>query len=368
MIGEYPSNYVPIIRLYNSHILEPVDSFEVVASSLFGVQSQIFNASAIAFSLRTRQQTFSYLMHALAMLHLVRLWGIRATLHIYHKDDWSYLLTYLSTARNWYRTKLISKGIDIESIVADALDIIKGIDYFDRKYLISNGIDAKHLGAWGDLLIELNNRGNIFHYTEASSGNKLFGNTKIVLGKNLKIIENLAIVKKELASRYFRSYAPATLHDFAHWLGISIHESEEYLRLIADELISIKCGEKKYFIESNREKVFNQVFQRYEKDASYYVLSKFDPLLLAYHEKTWIIERKNHNRIWKSAGHVEGVVLQFGKAIAIWKYKLTNGLINFEVSPFRHRFSMKNVEKCYQKIARFFERSIGKITLTEEFL
>ena len=368
MLNEYPSSYVPFVRMYNSYILNPADSFETVALTLFGVQSQVFNASAIAFALRTQQQSFTQFMGLLKTLRLVRLWGIRTTLHIYHKDDWESLLAYLSTTGNWYRSKMTARGVDVERIVNKALKIMDGIDYFDRNVLINNGIDTEHLGSWGDLLIELNNRGYIFRRTDSSGRNRLFGNTRVVLGRKMKITRKITDVRRCIALRFFHAYAPATLHDFSHWLGITLHESKKYLRLVENDLMPVMCGDKMYFIESAKKEVFDQVLQEHIDDTCYRLLPKFDPLLLAYRDKTWIIEECSYSRIWRTAGHVEGVVLNRGKAIATWRYQLTNKDISFVVTPFRCRFSVKNIEKNCRKIASFFERPIGKIIISDNLL
>ena len=50
MLDNYPLAYLVINRLYNSHVLNRLDRFEDVAKSLFGVQAQIANASAMDYS------------------------------------------------------------------------------------------------------------------------------------------------------------------------------------------------------------------------------------------------------------------------------------------------------------------------------
>jgi hypothetical protein len=368
MHNEYPASYLHTIRLHNSHILSPANSFEIVASKLFGVQSQVFNASAIAFAIRTQQQTYSQFIYELDTLQLIRLWGIRATLHIYYKDDWKYLLSFLSTRSNWFTSKMAANGVDINCMVNKVLDIIKGMDYFDRDVLINGGIDVGYLGPWGDLLIELNNRGHIFRRTNSGKKNNLFGNTWVVLKQEIKRVAQSAKTKRKIALNFFRAYAPATNRDFSHWLGITMRESQEYLRLIENELATVKCMDKEYYIEATNLKMFDRIYCDQSNDKEYHLLPKFDPLLLAYHDKTWIVGKYSHRRVWRVAGHVEGVILRSGKAIATWRYRLTRKEINFEVSPFDRRFSIKGMEKNCRRIAFFFERPIGTITLTEEFL
>ena len=122
MLEKYSLSYIYRMRLYNSYVSNPADSFETVASSLFGVQSQVPYASAIAFTVRTEGKTFSQFSEALSSLRLIRLWGLRTTLHFYCRDDWDILLSLLSSTKSWYEKKMLKQGIDIAPMVNQALE------------------------------------------------------------------------------------------------------------------------------------------------------------------------------------------------------------------------------------------------------
>lgn len=363
MIDGYSSLYVPIVRLYNSCVLNPQDSFNRISALLFGVQSQVFSASAIAFAVRTKDLNFEQLKQDLDSLELVRLWGLRTTIHIYHSNDWNALLSFVSQKDNWYKNKMKRAGIDIDDNVKKALESIRDIDYFNRTTLIKLGIDAEQIGPWGDLLIELNNRGYIFHY---NIPNNFFGNTQVVLGKKIEVPKWSDDLKKELIFRFFHAYAPATIRDFSHWCGITIHEAEEYFQLIKNRMTTIMCGNKEYYIEVEQKEAYKCIYLNYHDDAIYILLPKFDPLLLAYHDKSWIVENQFMSRVWRVAGHVDGVVLQYGKAIATWRYKIKAKKMYFEVYPFQSGFSLKLMEKSCEKIAIFLQKHIESIVIKGE--
>lgn len=368
MNNQYPPLYLSIVRLYNSCILNPTDSFNKVAALLFGVQSQIFNASAIAFATRTKDLDFEQFMQELNLFELVRLWGIRTTIHIYHPSDWNILLSYLFQRGNWYKNKMIKAGIDVDSSVKEVVKIIHGIDYFNRDILIKSGISASQIGPWGDLLIELNNRGHIFHYNMPKSQKKFFGNTQAVLGNKISIPKWSDELKKEFTRRFFHAYAPATIRDFSHWCGNTLHEAENYFQLVKSDMTTVMCGNKEYYIEAGQKDAYENVFLKYLNDMTYILLPKFDPLLLAYHDKSWIVEQEFMSRVWRAAGHVEGVVLQHGKSIATWRYKIKAKEICFEVYPFRPCFSLKHMERSCEQVAQFFKKPIGGISIKEDFI
>jgi len=368
MLEKYSLSHIYCMRLYNSYVSNPTYSFETVASSLFGVQSQVPHASAIAFAVRTEGKTFSQFSEALNSLRLIRLWGPRTTLHFYCRDDWDILLSQLSSTKSWYEKKMLKQGIDIAPMINQVLDIIRDKNYFDRNYLIQNGIDKEQLGSWGDLLIELNNKGHIFHCTEFPNRTKRFGNARILLGNGRSDDrKSLIDAKKEITSRFFSAYAPATSGDLAHWLGITVREAKEYIKLVEDKLRIIECGGKEYYIESSSAAASRLLCGHMNSDDCY-LLPKFDPLLLAYRDKSWLADKSLQKRIWRTAGHVEGVVLQRGQPAATWRYKLTHKKIGFEFAPFQHSFSLKDMERNCRKIAFFFERPIDSIRVTEVFI
>lgn len=102
MKKDYPKEYLSIIRLYNSLLIECSDSINKVTKSLFGVQSQNFNSSAFAFAVRTNNGNFLELHKQLKEMKLIRIWGFRTTIHIYNYDDWELVLSHVSYFPNWY--------------------------------------------------------------------------------------------------------------------------------------------------------------------------------------------------------------------------------------------------------------------------
>jgi hypothetical protein len=51
-------------------------------------------------------------------------------------------------------------------------------------------------------------------------------------------------------------------------------------------------------------------------------LFRFDPVLLANKDKTWIVPARHYKKVWRIAAIVEGVILgEDGMAWATWKYE-----------------------------------------------
>lgn len=366
MHDNYPLAYLVINRLYNSHVLNRLDTFEDVAKSLFGVQAQIANASAIAYSIRVNDSQYSSYLEAFQNMKLIRLWGIRTTLHSYCFDDWSTVLSQISTAENWFSKKMKKQGINVENLIEQAKDIMDDVDYFDRDYLINGGISEKYLGPWGDLLIELNNRGYICHVVSDGSKRKSFKNMKKHFdGCKNRVPQINNSMKLEIAIRYFGAYGPATIRDFAHWLGCSVGQADSYANLLSKELCTVTCADQSYYALKKDCERYEQIYREFRKSSQCWLLPKFDPLLLAYNDKKWIVEEKFQKDIWKIAGHVEGVVVQNWKAVATWKYILKGATIDFNIVLFENRpINRSSLYKRCAEIAKFRACRMGSITIT----
>lgn len=367
MLDNYPLAYLVINRLYNSHILNRRDTFEDVAKSLFGVQAQIANASAIAYSIRVNNLQYAGYLEAFQNMKLIRLWGIRTTLHSYCFDDWSTVLSQISTADNWFLKKMNKRGINVESLIAQAISIINDVDFFDRNYLIKGGISEEYLGPWGDLLIELNNRGYICHAVNDGSKRKTFINMKKYFDDCKNPVPQINDdMRREIVIRYFSAYGPATIHDFAHWLGCSVGQATSYINTVKEELCEVICDDEYYYSPKKDHERYEQVYCKFRRSNQCWLLPKFDPLLLAYNDKKWIVKDKFQTDIWKIAGHVEGVVVQNWKAIATWKYVLKGATIDFNIVLFENDWpiNMNSLYKRCTEIARFRACRLGSITIT----
>lgn len=367
MLDNYPLAYLVINRLYNSHVLNRLDTFEGVAKSLFGVQAQIANASAIAYSTRVNNPQYTSYLEAFQNMKLIRLWGIRTTLHSYCFDDWSIVLSQISTTENWFSKKMKKQGINVDNLVEQAINIMKDVDCFDRYYLIKGGISEEYLGPWGDLLIELNNRGYICHAINDGSRRKTFINTKDCFDDYKNRVPQINdSMKREIAIRYFSAYGPATIHDFAHWIGCSIGQASYYVNIVKEELCEVTCADQCYYAPKKDFERYKQAYCKFRRSSQCWLLPKFDPLLLAYNDKNWIAEKKYQKNIWKIGGHVEGVVVQNWKAIATWKYILKGTTIDFNIVLFENNWPihMRSLYKKCAEIAKFRVCRVGSIIIT----
>ncbi|MEE2778225.1 MAG: crosslink repair DNA glycosylase YcaQ family protein [Acidobacteriota bacterium] len=64
------------------------------------------------------------------------------------------------------------------------------------------------------------------------------------------------------------------------------------------------------------------------------LLPRFDALVLATKDKSWLIEKANYSKVWRPAAHVEAVLMVGGRIGSTWRYdRLARGL-RVRISPF----------------------------------
>ncbi len=121
--------------------------------------------------------------------------------------------------------------------------------------------------------------------------------------------------------RYLKNYGPATLDDFSHWSGLNKTVVEKELK--TDHIKALEYNEKIYYYT-------DQIAGEVEYPI---ILSKFDPLLVAYKDKSWILEELDSKVVWKKAGQVEAVILDKSGIIATWRMKCTQNKVVVIIYP-----------------------------------
>ena len=64
------------------------------------------------------------------------------------------------------------------------------------------------------------------------------------------------------------------------------------------------------------------------------MLNRFDPLLLALKDKTWLIDPAHYKQVWREAAIVEAVLLVRGRIEGTWRYKRSTKGLAIMMNPF----------------------------------
>ena len=362
-------------RQRRSGLVTPFDTPEEAASALAGVQAQILSAATLA--LWNRSATGGETAVALAgrlfeARSLLRLWGQRHTLHLFASADWPVIHAAFAGRRTWWERQA-AKGAEIDLLAyregaARVGELLKERGTLSRKELRAAGFDlpAALFSPWGGVFAELVRTG-VACLARWESGEARYAHRDYWLPGHTWQPGTAAAAISELARRYFRCYGPASLNDFAYWLGSTGAAAKAGLDTWQDKLVPVETaagGRRRQFVWSAD---VPDLTESPPEPAVWPVrmLGRFDPLLLAHKEKDWVVPAAYYDRVWRPAGHIEGVVLDCGRAVATWRYqRVGSSKLAVRVFPFRARLPIRvsqAVRRQSRAMASFFGLKLSEV-------
>ena len=351
-------------RLRRSGLISPFTTPESAAQMLVGVQAQIHPAAGVALFNRTPDLThIRYEQLLFDARSLVKLWGQRGTLHVYATTDWPLVCAMLADHKSWWgRTAERTDTLDAYSeLVTRSEALLRAKGLMGRSDLRTSGLitNEEHLSPWGGVFSDLVRLGYACH--AARDGEGIFAHRTFWRPDLAWAPPDVESANLEVLRRYVRTYGPATQQDFAYWRGAKAESTRRWLTAIANELMIVTVDGADMFLL--QEDVDDLLAPTEELQRNVQMLYRFDPLLLAHKDKRWIVPAAHHKQVFRIAGHIEGVVLESGVAVATWRYARKSGGLFVSLEPFK-RLSprvRRAVEKQAQQLARFFALPLAEI-------
>ena len=303
------------LRLRNNGVTDHFNDVYECVNLLHGIQAQYDLYAYIA--LMNRVDDFS-LKELYCNDKIVKSWGQRVTLHINTKENMRINKAVFSNSKNWIKKYVKELGGDCEAII----DQIVNADYDDRffsKTDVQNKIEHRsndQMMKWGGVLAQASIEGFIYEVIYDGKEKKYAKTEKKYLNKKLGY--DSAICR--LIEKYITAFGPVSENDFAHWSGLRKCDFKENWDRISDRYEQLNVGNEMFCYKKTDEHI---------EDDNVLLLGKFDPLLLAYNDKTWLVEEKCIKKIWKSAGQVEGVLLVDNSFAGTWHCTRKNGKLFF---------------------------------------
>ena len=356
-------------RFQRSGLATPFESEAECAAALFGVQAQILPSSAISLWNRSSLQSYEEFQTKLwEERQLLKLWGQRGTLHLYNVDDWPLLTAARRLKRSYWAKQWEKAGReeeDFRTLVSrlDALALELGI--LDRKDVKNalDDIDSEWLSSWGGIFTELVREGQMCHAPPVGSRGQFAHRSHWVpeLAWNEPGIEEANI---ELARRYIRAHGPCNVRDLAHWRGASLGDARRWWDVLEDECFEVDQHGNRLLIE---DKTAWEEAEAPGDDWPMRLLHRFDPLVLAHKEKSWLLDMKYYKLVWRKAAHVEPVVMVDGRLVANWKYKRSGRKFHVQVEAFESLAQpiQRFVKDESEQLATFFGADLGSVTFDD---
>ncbi len=339
-------------RLSNSGLLHMKFSSAPVASrALFGIQSQYQQFGEISLFNRVNDLTKADLQQDYDKKRLIKIWGQRMTVHMYTPSDWFFIHNVYASRNNWIKKHTGTLGRDLETLLEEMEQLLLSEEKIPKEAFAKLfGEQAKDLMIWGGVFIQGSLDGKLFCVPE-SPKTRYYSHRYWIDSETEE--SWLSTPRQQtgieaMIDRYFTAYGPATVHDFKHWAGLPNFEFQSTLdKILPTYFCYIGEDGKNYYSKTEIVPVPEQ-----EKPI---LLGKFDPLFVSYGKKNWLANEKETSLIWRSAGHIEAVLILNGHFYGTWRYKITGNRIvfHFYLSKKLFKKDQKQVEQQAMKLAAF---------------
>lgn len=348
-------------RLSRSALFSPLPDACSVTRHLVGVQAQMLASAGLSIAARTRGFTATMLETGLhADRTLIKLWGQRGTLHLYPAVDWPLLHGACFTGQTWWERRVVRRGGDVEAYraaVERVAALLKARGVLSRDDVRSAALDLPDgmLSSWGGVFADLVRRGIACHAgTQQATGR--FAHREWWLPELSWSPPPSREANMAWCRGYLQAYGPATLKDLAYWRGVSLRKTRDWLSGLSQEVDTLDVEGTPMLTLKGDEVTPQETWPLR-------LLHRFDPLLLAHRDKSWLIDPDQRGRVWRPAGHIEPVILIRGRIEGTWRYRRRAKAIDLEMAPFGRlsKTQRREVEAEAARIAAHFEVPLGAL-------
>jgi len=262
---------------------------------------------------------------------LVVSWLIRGTLHLVHRDDypWLWALTPPATV-SANRRRLVEEGVpttDAEralAIIERALTDNGPLPRADLAERLARAGIRTAGQATPHVLMFAALRGLVV-LGPVRDGALAVALTRDWLGTQPAALSGDDRVRAlaELVRRYLRGHGPASVADIAAWSGIGLRDIRDGLRQIDGEL-----DEDGDLIDLAARDT------RPPGAMPCRLLPPFDPYLLGWRDRGFIVADENVRRVYPGGGMLRATAVIEGRAVATWTLQRRGGRVHVELDVF----------------------------------
>ncbi|MDR1347030.1 MAG: winged helix DNA-binding domain-containing protein [Prevotellaceae bacterium] len=324
-----------------------------IVSWMGAIQAQDYNMCKWATGIRLKSATISDMECALAKGEILRTHIMRPTWHLVADEDICWMLELCrekikaaSASRDKYleiTEKLFSRT---NCLIAKMLE---GNNHLTRRQIADN-LNRAGIKTDTSRMIHFMYRAEAEGIV-CSGADKEKQQTYALISERVKSIKTLnkdeALVK--LATKYFQSHSPASLHDFNWWSGLSISDCRHAIYLIDNNLIKEKTSiASALFIHDSLD--IKSTFDDY-----ICLLPSFDEFLISYKNRDAVININDQCKAFTKNGIFHPTVMHNGKIAGTWKRTVIKDKVEIKVSLFDEKSGIDTglLEKAKNKYLSF---------------
>ncbi len=314
---------------------EPVD---VVTGAAGGIQAQVAAASRLALGVRMADLAPRDIDAALEDSRtIVKAWSMRGTTHLLPARDLPNYLGALERPLALHEKRWLSeRGLDLGDCrrlldeVESLLDAPKTRQELGASIRASLGNGYAELveHSWGGMLKRACYEGRICFGPQRGQ-QVTFVRTRDWLGEFEIAPRDSALAW--LLQRYLKSYAPATLSDFAYWSGLPVAVVRPVLDSILDGVVSVSVdGVEALALEEDA----GDLLREQKGPVRVNLLPNFDSYLMGHRDKSGLVGACHYKKVFRVAGWVSQVVLVDGRIAGTWEQTPKRGYLSVVISLF----------------------------------
>ena len=307
-----------IIRLAAGQLARPNgQSITETVAGLVAIQSQDKRSSLLAIRPRCTDVIAADIEKQMQITHnLIRTWCLRGTLHLLLSDDVKWILdlvaerTLKNSERRYKQLELDSYTLShATALLSDTL----GEHGPQTRSEIAAYLETNRISARGQRMPHILRRAALLGLI-CLGPDRDDGSVTYVL-MNDWVDHNSTHPSDgwvQLANRYLGNYGPATVEDFATWSGAYMKEARDAFDALP--LFEIDVGGSTLWMLVEQEP-----FLRWAFEPSIHLIPAYDPLLLGYQSRDWMVRAEHAHQIHPGGGVLRPTVLVNGEATGIWQ-------------------------------------------------
>ncbi|MCC2333032.1 winged helix DNA-binding domain-containing protein [Cellulomonas wangsupingiae] len=331
-----------------------------VVSRLAGVQAQLLSSVQLALWARTDGLDREALTDALwRRRSLVKLWGMRGTLHVLPTDELATWLAAFGTYRGYgmddsrVRTLVEHVGAALDEApltragLADAVLARSG----------SAELAGMVAGSWGLYLKPVAFRGQLC-FADGDGTLVRFSTPARWTGAPVDPVAPATALRR-VARRFLAAHGPATEVDLARWWGVGHGQSRRMLQLLGDEVRQVRvAATPAWALAEHLDSLVST-----EPTARVHLLPAFDQLTLTAPRDERAVLPAPRARVFRDQGWVSPVLLRGGRVAGVWRHRATTRRLTVELEPFARwgARARATTEREVERLASFLG---GSLTVT----
>ncbi len=361
------ADQVAWFRLKRSGLVEPFSSPTDCARALIGIQAQLPPATGLALAVRCRGFGADAFARALTEDRtLVRFWGQRNTLHVFATGDWPLLHSAFGSLRS-----LMDRRLEREGLLDAFRRLVRRIErrleagaQLSHRDVKSKALERQDKWVVSYLVfMNLVRRGVACYGPGAGNETRFVHRRSWVPDLDWHPPPAKGAVAA-MAQRYLAAYGPGTIQDFAFWFGVAAGSARRWIGRAGDRLIEVSVDGQPHWCA--REDLASLNLPPPPRSRwPVRLLYRFDPLLLATKDKSWLIDQAHYKKIWRPSAHVAAAILAKGRIAGTWRYERKSRGLEILINPFSPlaKTELRKVEKEALRVAGFFGAPLARLDM-----